>query len=180
MSLSDTASFSRAAASGSPISSGSVVSPCCGGLYSIRAHFNPSCSVLLTGATGYIGSLMLEKLLRSTTVGRVYVLVRPRRGYCPADRLARLMSGPLFHLIGEEHAARVTAVAGDILAPGLGLSLEDEQLLLKNVDTVIHSAAGAVGEWRVHARGTHAHVGNTAASGGLFWDTHTCNQTPSL
>ena len=116
-------------------------------LYSITSHFDGACNVLLTGASGYIGSLVLEKLLRSTNVGRVYVLLRPRRGVAPADRLAKLLTGPLFHLLDETHAERVTAVAGDILEPGLGLSAEDEAMLVANVDTVIHSAAGAAGLW---------------------------------
>lgn len=115
------------------------------GLYSIRGHFDASCSVFLTGATGYIGSLVLEKLLRSTAVGRVYVLVRARRGTNPADRVSRLLQGPLFHLITPEQAARVTAVAGDIMQPGLGLSDDDRATLEAEVDTVLHSAAGGRG-----------------------------------
>jgi nucleoside-diphosphate-sugar epimerase len=114
------------------------------GLYSIAAHYDSSCCVLLTGATGYIGSLVLEKLLRSTTAGRIFVLLRPRRGVGPQERLAALLDGPLFHLVGPEHAARVTAVAGDILAPRLGLSDADEAALVGSVDTVVHAAAG---EW---------------------------------
>ncbi|KAI8475868.1 MAG: male sterility protein-domain-containing protein [Monoraphidium minutum] len=111
-------------------------------LYSIRGHFGASCCVLLTGATGYIGSLVLEKLLRSTAVGTVYVLLRPRRGAGAADRLAALLGGPLFHLLDPaDAAARVVAVQGDMLAPGLGLSPEDEAELAARVDTVIHSAA---------------------------------------
>jgi hypothetical protein len=113
------------------------------GLYSIQGHFADGCNVLLTGASGYIGSLVLEKLLRSTSVGHVYLLLRPRRGASPAERVAKLLNGPLFHLIDEESAARVSAVAGDILEPGLGLSPEDEAMLVDKVDTVIHSAAGA-------------------------------------
>ncbi|KAI8471567.1 MAG: male sterility protein-domain-containing protein [Monoraphidium minutum] len=111
------------------------------GLYSIRGHFDASSRVFLTGATGYIGSLVLEKLLRSTAVGKVYVLVRARRGTDPRDRAARLLRGPLFHLCSEADAARVVAVAGDIMQPGLGLSAEDEALLARDVDTVLHSAA---------------------------------------
>jgi NAD(P)-dependent dehydrogenase (short-subunit alcohol dehydrogenase family) len=109
---------------------------------SIHAHFDDGCNVLLTGASGYIGSLVLEKLLRSTRVGHVYLLLRPRRGVDPADRVAKLLRGPLFHLLDASEAARVSAVAGDILEPGLGLSPEDEAMLLEKVDTVIHCAAG--------------------------------------
>lgn len=109
--------------------------------YSIRAHFDESCSVFLTGATGYIGSLVLEKLLRSTRVGRVYVLVRPRRGQSPAERVAKVLRGPLFHLLAASDLERVKAVAGDINEPGLGLSHEDEAELRASVDTVLHSAA---------------------------------------
>ena len=117
-------------------------------VYSIRNHFAPGSAVLLTGASGYIGSLVLEKLLRSTDVGHVYLLMRGRRGTSPADRLARLLQGPLFHLIDPAQVAdRVSVVAGDILEPGLGLSPADEAVLLERVDTVIHSAAGARGSW---------------------------------
>ena len=114
-------------------------------VYSIRNHFAPGSAVLLTGASGYIGSLVLEKLLRSTDVGHVYLLMRGRRGTSPADRLARLLQGPLFHLIDPAQVAdRVSVVAGDILEPGLGLSPADEAVLLERVDTVIHSAAGGL------------------------------------
>jgi fatty acyl-CoA reductase len=111
-------------------------------LYSISNHFHAGCNVLLTGASGYIGSLVVEKLLRDTKVARIYVLLRSRRGVSPADRVAKLLQGPLFHLLDDKQAARVTAVAGDILEPGLGLSPEDEAMLVENIDTVIHSAAG--------------------------------------
>jgi len=37
--------------------------------------------VLMTGCTGYVGKIMLEKLMRSVPdVGRVYVLIRVRQG----------------------------------------------------------------------------------------------------
>jgi hypothetical protein len=37
-------------------------------------------TVLLTGATGFVGSVVLERLLRTTNVERVYVLCRAKRG----------------------------------------------------------------------------------------------------
>jgi len=121
-----------------------------GGYYSILDHFSEGSNVLLTGASGYIGSLILEKLLRSTSVGHVYVLLRARRGVTPAERVAKLLRGPLFHLIEDAAAERVTAVAGDILEPGLGLSEQDEATLVASVDTIIHSAAGEGGVCVVH------------------------------
>lgn len=110
-------------------------------LYSIKSHFNEDCNVLLTGASGYIGSLIVEKLLRDTNVGHIYLLLRTRRGVSPQDRVAKLLQGPLFHLLDDKQASRVTAVAGDILEPGLGLSAEDESMLVEKIDTVVHSAA---------------------------------------
>jgi FlaA1/EpsC-like NDP-sugar epimerase len=138
----EVAAMVAAAAAGPPPASSAAAAALAS--FSIRRHFDASSAVLLTGATGYIGSLLLEKLLRSTDVGRVYVLVRPRRGAAPAERLSRVLKGPLFHLITPEQEARVTAVAGDIMQPGLGLSPEDEAMLEENVDTVLHSAAGAL------------------------------------
>jgi hypothetical protein len=137
--------------------------------FSIRGHFAPGSAALLTGASGYIGSLVLEKLLRATDVGRVYVLLRPRRGRAPAERLERLLQGPLFHrlrapggglALRPDVAARVTAVEGDILQPGLGISDADRAELLAVVDTVVHSAAGAPGRAGGEGRG-----GGRAASG---------------
>jgi hypothetical protein len=160
----EVAALVAAAAAGPPPASAG------GAAFSIRRHFGPDCCVLLTGATGYIGSLLLEKLLRSTDVGRVYVLVRPRRGAAPAERLARVLKGPLFHLITPEQAARVTAVAGDIMLPGLGISPEDEAELEANVDTVLHSAAGACGRGGAGRaglrRGRQRFCGSSRGAGG--------------
>jgi alcohol-forming fatty acyl-CoA reductase len=38
-------------------------------------------NVLVTGVTGFLGKVLVEKLLRSCgSIGRVYVLVRPKKG----------------------------------------------------------------------------------------------------
>jgi nucleoside-diphosphate-sugar epimerase len=160
----------------------------------VRGHFGGGGAVLLTGATGYIGSLVLEKILRSTAAPQVFVLLRPRRGRLPGERLAQLLRGPVFHLLrpavapsataGSDGGAsdasgaggggdgglpldprvllRVTAVAGDISQPGLGLSDCDRALLLARVDTVIHCAAGA----RARARARRAPLSSRGRPGG--------------
>lgn len=48
-------------------------------------------TVLLTGGTGYVGSLVLEALLRTTAVGKVYVLLRAKGQQSPEDRLRKLL-----------------------------------------------------------------------------------------
>lgn len=47
--------------------------------------------VLLTGATGYVGGLVLEALLRTTAVQTVYVLLRAKGQQMPEERLAKLL-----------------------------------------------------------------------------------------
>lgn len=50
-------------------------------------------NVLLTGATGFMGKVLLEKLLRSCpTVKAVYVLVRHKVGQTPEARIEEITS----------------------------------------------------------------------------------------
>jgi len=49
-------------------------------------------TVLVTGATGFMGKVLLEKLLRSCpTITRIYVLIRPKKGFCVEMRLTQLL-----------------------------------------------------------------------------------------
>jgi hypothetical protein len=57
---------------------------------SIKDTFRDSV-VLLTGATGYVGGLVLEALLRTTAVKTVYVLLRAKGQQMPEERLAKLL-----------------------------------------------------------------------------------------
>jgi hypothetical protein len=75
------------------------------GAYSIRSQFRGA-TVLLTGATGYVGGLVLEALLRTTDVGRVLVLLRPKAGAAPDARLAQLLQVRWLHVaVLRQHAA---------------------------------------------------------------------------
>jgi hypothetical protein len=111
-------------------------------LYSVRGEFDGA-TVVLTGATGYVGSLVLEQLLRTTDVRRVYALMRGRRGASAADRLRDTLDGPLFVLLRGRPALlqKVVAVESDMDLPGLGLSPEDRAALTREAEVVIHCAA---------------------------------------
>lgn len=49
-------------------------------------------NVLITGATGFMGKVLVEKLLRSCPgVRALYILVRPKAGQTMQERVASMM-----------------------------------------------------------------------------------------
>ena len=49
--------------------------------------------ILITGATGFMGKVLLEKLLRSIPdIGNLYILVRQKRGKTSKERLDNMLS----------------------------------------------------------------------------------------
>lgn len=107
--------------------------------------FYSGSSVFLTGATGSLGKLLLEKLLRSCPgVKRIYVLIRVKKGREPQDRLKDVFDIPVFGPLREEQPDfidRVTLVPGDCALPQLGLSPGDRATLVQSVDVILHCAA---------------------------------------
>jgi fatty acyl-CoA reductase len=102
-------------------------------------------SIFITGATGYIGKQLVEKLVRSCPdLEHLYLLVRPKRGHAVSDRLKELLLSPLFNTVREIHPnfeEKISAVQGDILDPNLGLNSTDENLLIEHCQIVFNSAA---------------------------------------
>jgi thioester reductase-like protein len=83
-------------------------------------------AVLLTGATGFVGGEVLNRFLEQDG-RRVYALVRAKDDAAAAARLPK-------HV-------RLTAVAGDIERPSLGLDAAMADHLAAEVTTVVHCAA---------------------------------------
>lgn len=53
-------------------------------------------SILVTGASGFIGKQLVEKLLRSCPdVDKIYLLLRPTRFYTAPARLQYILSSPV-------------------------------------------------------------------------------------
>ncbi|MCB9665443.1 MAG: SDR family oxidoreductase [Alphaproteobacteria bacterium] len=87
-----------------------------------------SSSVLVTGATGHLGTYVARALLNRPDT-RVVALVRADDDAHLAKRLAKLRAR-----VGVEDD-RLTAVRGDVTEPGLGMAE------LPDVDSIVHSAA---------------------------------------
>lgn len=91
--------------------------------------------LLVTGATGFVGKVMLSMLLhRYPEIGKVFVLVRPGTGGTAEARFFGKVAGSRpFDPLREQHGARLDAflrekcvpIAGDVSAPVCGLSEAD-------------------------------------------------------
>ena len=101
--------------------------------------------VLLTGATGFVGKVVLEELLRRRAqlgVERVLALVRARDPQHAAARLrADVITSPCFAAYPGGWEARVEPLPGDVTKPGLGLSPAARARVAAEVTHVIHCAA---------------------------------------
>lgn len=122
-------------------------------------------TVLITGATGFLGKVVVERLLRcAPDIARIYLLIRPRplvwsKGEPqapPAPVQARfeteVLGSPAFGLLaalrghGWPDFARdlLVPVAGDVSQPWLGLAEADLDDLVSRVDIVINAAGSVV------------------------------------
>ncbi len=104
--------------------------------------------IAITGATGFLGTALTERVLRCLPETEVVVIVRPgRRGAkerADRDLLRNNCFDRLRSELGErfdaEAARRVIPLAGDVTLDGLGLDDEGRELL-SSCSTVVHSAA---------------------------------------
>ncbi|XP_031784422.1 fatty acyl-CoA reductase 1 [Nasonia vitripennis] len=101
--------------------------------------------ILVTGATGFLGKALLEKLLRSCSrLSTIFVLIRPKKGRTMEQRFTELIENPVFDRLRWEcpsALSKLFPIKGDVGMPELGLSLEDRTMLMQRVNIVFHSAA---------------------------------------
>lgn len=101
--------------------------------------------ILLTGATGFLGSALLARLLRVTPGGEpVHVLLRSDARASARDRLERdVLSSSAFRAsgLGPEAAERIQVVEGDLTREGLGMTAPARRELAGSITCIVHSAA---------------------------------------
>ncbi|MED6272921.1 cyclin-dependent kinase inhibitor far1 [Characodon lateralis] len=102
-------------------------------------------SVLITGATGFMGKVLVEKLLRSCPdVKALYILVRPKAGQSMKQRVSDMMKCKLFDRVREENPdfhQKIIPISSELTQPGLSISSEDVERLTACINIVFHCAA---------------------------------------
>ncbi|MEJ7801417.1 MAG: SDR family oxidoreductase, partial [Ilumatobacter sp.] len=110
--------------------------------------------VAITGSTGFVGTALVERLLRGVPDCELILLVRDgRRTPAPRRVQRELLKNDAFDRLRAQHdapdatetfdemiARRISTVAGDVSSDGLGLS-DEHRAIWATADVIIHSAA---------------------------------------
>jgi hypothetical protein len=107
-------------------------------------------TILLIGATGFIGKVWLTGLLTDLPeIGKIYLLVRRNRASTALERFQRVVEeSPVFERLAELHGQRfsqflnerIEVIEGDVTKPGLGLAPEVRRRLSHSLDVIVNSS----------------------------------------
>ncbi|KAG5670819.1 hypothetical protein PVAND_001057 [Polypedilum vanderplanki] len=109
------------------------------------AEFYNGKSIFITGGMGFLGKVIVEKLLRSCSgIEKIFLLARSKKGKNVNDRLDEFINSPPMTLLREKNPKvfnKIIMIEGDVSEEKLGISEENLKLISENVSIFIHSAA---------------------------------------
>lgn len=108
-------------------------------------EFFDDCNIFVTGSTGFLGKVLIEKLLRTCDgIQKIYILLRPKRGVGSEQRFEDYLKNPIFERIrlkNPDVLNKLICIPGDINDGNIGLSDADVKTLHEKVHIVFHVAA---------------------------------------
>lgn len=108
------------------------------------ADFYKGKELFVTGATGFLGKSLLEKLLYACPdIKTIYLLLRPKRGSAVDKRLEDLKKDLAFDRLKASNPSaldKLVAIEGDVRELELQMSAESVERI-QNVQVLVHGAA---------------------------------------
>lgn len=102
-------------------------------------------SIFVTGATGFVGKCLVEKLLRSCPdIVTIYIIIRSKHNVSFEQRKSDYKNHLVFSTLKNTnpHALdKLIIVPGDVCQQNLGMSIADRKLIAETVSIVFHVAA---------------------------------------
>ncbi|KAL0121371.1 hypothetical protein PUN28_006710 [Cardiocondyla obscurior] len=107
-------------------------------------QFFAGSNVIITGGSGFLGVLLIEKLLRCCPdIGKLYIFMRAKKGKSPEQRMKEHFDNSVYDRLKKEQPnfeVKIKMVEADLSKLGLELSQEDQELLL-DTNVIFHAAA---------------------------------------
>ncbi|MBD1926369.1 thioester reductase domain-containing protein [Trichocoleus sp. FACHB-90] len=103
-----------------------------------NAQQTEAASILLTGASGFLGAFLLKELLEQTNAN-IYCLVRAADAEVGKLKIRNNLKS--YDLWKEKYNSRIISIAGNLSQPRLGLSTEQFENLARTIDIIYHNAA---------------------------------------
>ena len=116
---------------------------------SVRDFFTDK-TILVTGVTGFVGKVLLEKILSSIPrIGKIYLFIRNKPKFTLQERMWKeIFQSEIFVNLFKEQPElfkivkeRVVPVNGDLATEGLGLEPAIRRQLCEEVEVILNSAA---------------------------------------
>ncbi|XP_040378115.1 fatty acyl-CoA reductase 2, chloroplastic-like [Oryza brachyantha] len=115
------------------------------------AQFLGGKNFLITGGTGFLAKVLIEKILRTNPdVGKIYVLIKAKDSDAALKRLQNeVVDTELFRCLQEIHgkdyhsfvARKLVPVVGDVREANVGIAPELASVIAEEVDIIVNSAA---------------------------------------
>ncbi|XP_045529369.1 fatty acyl-CoA reductase wat-like [Pieris brassicae] len=110
----------------------------------IRKSF-AGANILLTGGTGFLGKLLIEKLLRCCPeLDKIYLLARKKKNKDPQTRLKEQFDDVLYKTLHKDQPdfiKKVEILEGEMDSENLGLTDRDWLTVCDKVNFILHGAA---------------------------------------
>ncbi|XP_065216260.1 fatty acyl-CoA reductase wat-like [Planococcus citri] len=108
-------------------------------------NFYTDKTILITGGSGFLGLLLIEKLLRSCSdLKKVILIVREKRGKSVRTRIKEIFNDEIFEKMkiqNPNYWKKVQIITGCCEAPMMGMGEDQVKKLQSEVNIVFHSAA---------------------------------------